>query len=72
MVTEPWSGCSTPARIFRRVVLPLPLAPMRPMRSPFWRSKEMPLSTERPAKAFSMSRISARAMELFLGTEQAE
>ena len=38
-VTKPWSGSSTPAIIFSRVDLPVPLTPMMPIFSPFLYTK---------------------------------
>ncbi|KJK54989.1 hypothetical protein UK12_31470 [Saccharothrix sp. ST-888] len=46
-VTEPAAGRSAPARVFSRLVLPAPLRPTRPTRSPGAMWKEMSDSSRR-------------------------
>src|SRR2546430_2743972 len=61
MMTSPESGVSRPARIFRRVDLPLPLGPRRVKNSPSRTSSEIPFSAfTSPGKVFVKLRIRTR------------
>src|SRR5213078_3089112 len=61
MMTYPESGVDRPARIFRRVDLPLPLGPRRVKNSPSRTSSEIPFSAfTSPGKVFVKLRIRTR------------
>ncbi|MNI39889.1 hypothetical protein D3C73_940820 [compost metagenome] len=57
-LTSPFCGCSSPSSSFSSVVLPLPLGPIRPMRSPRRMVVEKSRTIVRSPKANEMSLMS--------------
>src|ERR1700723_3921010 len=62
--TSPELGCSKPARILRRVVLPEPLSPKMVRNSPSAISREISRNTIFLPKCFATERIETRDAEL--------